>query len=47
MGEIGTRAPFYAAAALSFVNFAYGWFVLPESLRTQNRRAFSWSSDFI
>lgn len=42
MGEFGTRAPFYAAAALAFVNFAYGWFFLPESLAPEKRRAFTW-----
>lgn len=40
MGELGTRAPFYAAAALAMMNFLYGWFVLPESLSAGNRRAF-------
>ncbi len=42
MGELGTRAPFYAAAVVALVNFAYGWFVLPESLAPENRRSFSW-----
>ena len=42
MGEIGTRAPFYAAAAVAFANFAYGWFVLPESLPPELRRRFDW-----
>ncbi|MEM6624809.1 MAG: TCR/Tet family MFS transporter [Pseudomonadota bacterium] len=40
IGEIGTRAPFYAAAALAFANFAYGLIVLPESLPTEKRRPF-------
>ncbi len=39
----GLRAPFYAAAVLCFVNFLYGYFILPESLNPENRRAFSWS----
>lgn len=43
MGEFGTRAPFYAAAALAFANFAYGWFFLPESLTAENRRPFEWT----
>ena len=43
MGELGTRAPFYAAAGLAFLNFAYGFFVLPESLAPENRRPFAWS----
>ncbi len=38
----GLRAPFYAAAILCFVNFLYGYFVLPESLKPENRRPFNW-----
>jgi len=38
----GLRAPFYAAAVLCFLNFLYGYFVLPESLKPENRRPFSW-----
>lgn len=38
----GLRAPFYAAAVLCFVNFLYGYFVLPESLKPENRRPFEW-----
>ena len=38
----GLRAPFYAAAVLCFLNFIYGYFVLPESLKEENRRAFDW-----
>jgi len=42
LGEFGPRAPFYAAAAVSFLNFLFGWFVLPETLKTENQRAFAW-----
>ena len=42
LGEIGTRVPFYVAAALTFVNFLYGYFILPESLAPENRRPFDW-----
>ena len=42
LGEFGPRAPFYAAAALAFTNVLYGFFVLPESLKAENRRAFEW-----
>lgn len=42
MGELGTRAPFLAAAAVAFANFAYGWFVMPESLSPEKRRSFDW-----
>ena len=38
LGALGPRAPFWAAAALSLVNFLYGSFVLPESL-PRDRRA--------
>jgi len=40
LGEIGPRVPFWAAAGLSLLNFAYGWFVLPESLPPEKRSAF-------
>jgi DHA1 family tetracycline resistance protein-like MFS transporter len=38
----GIRAPFYAAAALCLLNCLYGFFLLPESLSKDNRRAFDW-----
>lgn len=38
----GLRAPFYAAAVLCFLNFLYGYFVLPESLKPENRRPLNW-----
>ena len=38
----GIRAPFYAAAILTFLNWLYGYFVLPESLSKENRRKFDW-----
>ncbi len=38
----GVRVPFLAAAALSLLNWIYGYFVLPESLSKENRRAFDW-----
>lgn len=41
--EFGTRAPFFAVAALAFANFVYGWFFLPETNPNENRRAFSWA----
>lgn len=43
LGSLGSRVPFMVAAGLTFVNFLYGYFVLPESLSIQNRRNFSWS----
>jgi DHA1 family tetracycline resistance protein-like MFS transporter len=42
LGGLGTRAPFYAAAALCLLNTLYGYFVLPESLSKENRRPFEW-----
>lgn len=41
LGEFGPRLPFVAAAGLSFVNCLFGIFVLPESLKPENRRRFS------
>jgi DHA1 family tetracycline resistance protein-like MFS transporter len=41
LGEFGPRAPFFAAATLAGLNFVYGFFVLPESLPVERRRAFS------
>ncbi|MBB1089630.1 TCR/Tet family MFS transporter [Lysobacter sp. SG-8] len=37
LGETHLRAPFWFAAALAMLNFAYGWFVLPESLPPEKR----------
>jgi len=42
LGSFGPRVPFMVAAALTFVNFLYGYFVLPESLKKENRRTFNW-----
>jgi len=42
VGELGPRAPFFVASALALVNFAYGLFVLPESLPVDHRRKFEW-----
>ncbi len=40
LGHFGTRVPFYATAILCFINFLYGYFILPESLTKENRRSF-------
>ena len=42
LGQYGSRVPFMAAAVLTFINFVYGFFVLPESLPVENRRKFEW-----
>lgn len=38
----GIRAPFLLTAGMSLLNWLYGYFILPESLSKENRRAFSW-----
>ena len=42
LGDIGLRVPFYAAGALTLANWLYGWFILPESLKPENRRPINW-----
>jgi len=42
LGELSPRLPFWVAAGLCLANFAYGFFVLPESLKPENRSDFSW-----
>jgi len=42
LGAYGSRVPFMFAAGLTLVNALYGYFVLPESLSAENRRAFEW-----
>ncbi|WP_408636015.1 TCR/Tet family MFS transporter [Pseudophaeobacter flagellatus] len=42
LGELGTRAPFYAAALLAGLNFTLGWFVMRETVTDETRRAFDW-----
>lgn len=42
LAGLGVRAPFYAAAILCLLNTLYGYFILPESLGKENRRAFDW-----
>jgi len=41
LAEYGTRAPFWAAAALSALSFLIGLLVMPETVTDKNRRAFS------
>ena len=38
----GVRVPFIIAAVVAFLNFFYGLFVLPESLKQEHRRPFEW-----
>jgi len=42
LGGIDLQLPFYAAGALALLNLVYGWFVLPESLPPERRKAFTW-----
>lgn len=42
LGSLGPRVPFIAAAALTLLNWLYGYFVLPESLSKEHRRKFEW-----
>ena len=42
LGGLSPRAPFWASAALALINVVYGYFVLPESLSREHRRAFDW-----
>ena len=43
LGAFGPRVPFYVAAVISLMNFVFGYFILPETLTRENRRAFVWS----
>ena len=42
LGQVDLRLPFWVAAGCSATNWLYGFFVLPESLKPENRRAFDW-----
>ena len=42
LAAVHLRAPFLLAAGISFLTVCYGAFVLPESLRPELRRPFSW-----
>ncbi len=42
LGDLDTRAPFYAAAALIAANLVLGWFVMPETVTDDTRRPFEW-----
>ena len=42
LGHINIHLPFVVAGSLAIVNWGYGYFVLPESLPQERRKAFSW-----
>jgi MFS transporter, DHA1 family, tetracycline resistance protein len=44
LGDINLHLPFFAAGTLALINLAYGYFVLPESLPAERRRAVSWEA---
>ena len=41
LGEFSSRAPFFAAAGLAFLNLCLGYFVLPETITDENKRPFN------
>lgn len=43
LGNVGLRIPFLVVAGITLLNWLYGYFVLPESLKPENRSPFSWS----
>ncbi len=43
LGDINVRLPFMVAGGMALINLLYGYFVLPESLPPEKRRAFSWA----
>ena len=42
LGGFGTRVPFLVTAGLTLLNWLYGYFILPESLKLEHRRKFEW-----
>ena len=42
LGDIDVRLPFVVAGTMALINWCYGFFVLPESLPKERRRAFDW-----
>jgi DHA1 family tetracycline resistance protein-like MFS transporter len=42
LGDIDLRLPFVVAGVLALLNLVYGYFVLPESLGADKRRAVDW-----
>jgi DHA1 family tetracycline resistance protein-like MFS transporter len=43
LGNVGLHLPFYVAAALSGMNFVYGFVAVPESLPRERRAPFQWA----
>lgn len=42
LGGLGLRVPFLVTAGLTLLNWLYGYFILPESLKPEHRRPFDW-----
>lgn len=42
LGDYGERVPFMVAGGLTLLNWLYGYFILPESLKPEHRRNFEW-----
>jgi DHA1 family tetracycline resistance protein-like MFS transporter len=42
LAEYGARTPFFVCAGLTTLNWLFGFFILPESLKVENRRTFEW-----
>jgi DHA1 family tetracycline resistance protein-like MFS transporter len=43
LGQSNLRLPFIVCAGLTFLNLLFGLFVMPESLKPENRRVIDWS----
>lgn len=44
LGAINLKLPFWVAGGLAMLNLAYGYFVLPESLPTDQRKPMRWAA---
>lgn len=42
LADFGVRTPFFVCAGLTMLNWLFGFFILPESLKKENRRTFEW-----
>jgi MFS transporter, DHA1 family, tetracycline resistance protein len=42
LGDIDVHLPLYVSGVLCFINAIYGFFILPESLKPENRTRFMW-----
>jgi MFS transporter, DHA1 family, tetracycline resistance protein len=42
LADFGTRVPFFVCAGVTLLNWLFGFFILPESLKDENKRNFEW-----